>query len=289
MLNMMGLELDTLIKRLQSYFAGRRDVAFAFLFGSYAKGLQRDVSDLDVGVYFFPKGELWELEEDIEYPEETNIWGDIDALAGKEIDLIVLNRASARLVYTILTEGVPLVVHSPSLCWKILLQAGRLVEEYLDFTVSYIEVKNRSTSLSALDKERIIRILDFLKSELRDAPQFVSITYEEYTIQPSLRRNLERWVENLVNASLDIAKILLASEKQPLPQTYRETLKRLQTLPGFQGEWAEKLADNTRLRNILAHEYLDIRFRYLVEFASSAEMVYSKLMEAAHQFVYHQD
>jgi uncharacterized protein YutE (UPF0331/DUF86 family) len=96
---------------------------------------------------------------------------------------------------------------------------------------------------------------------------------------------LERWVENLVNASIDIAKILLASEKQPLPQTYRETLWRLKTLPGFQGEWVDGLAEHARLRNILAHEDLDLRFRYLFEFVSSAESLYSSLIEATEQFL----
>jgi len=42
---------------------------------------------------------------------------------------------------------------------------------------------------------------------------------------------VERWIENLVNASTDIAKILLASSKQVAPQTYRETLLHLSVIP----------------------------------------------------------
>ena len=284
---MVRTETDPLIESLKSYFSARKDVAFVFLFGSYAKGIERNTSDLDIGVYFFPRGELWELEEDVVYPTESEIWGDLDALTGKEVDLLILNRASARIVYTALTEGIPLAVRSPSLYWTILLQAGRLLEEYLDFTSSFLEVKNRSDSLSSLDRERIVRILDFMKSELQDARLFASLTYEAYTTQSSLRRNLERWVENLVSASIDIAKILLASEKHPLPQTYRETLFRLKTLPGFQEEWVEKLSEYARLRNILAHEYIDIRYRYLADFISKAEALYSTFIEATEHFLTH--
>lgn len=164
---MVRAETDPLIESLKSYFSARKDVAFVFLFGSYAKGIERNTSDLDIGVYFFPRGELWELEEDVVYPTESEIWGDLDALTGKEVDLLILNRASARIVYTALTEGITLAVRSPSLYWTILLQAGRLLEEYLDFTSSFLEVKNRSDSLSSLDRERIVRILDFMKSELQ--------------------------------------------------------------------------------------------------------------------------
>mgnify|MGYP005838784013 CR=1 FL=1 len=114
---------------------------------------------------------------------------------------------------------------------------------------------------------------------------FSSLTYEAYTTQSPLRRNLKRWVENLVNASFDIAKILLACEKQLLPQTYRETLLRLKTLKGFQEPWVEKLAERARLRNILAHEYTDIRFKYLAEFISSAATIYHRYIQATENFI----
>jgi hypothetical protein len=38
---------------------------------------------------------------------------------------------------------------------------------------------------------------------------------------------MERWVENLVNASIDIGKIVVAAEMLPLPHTYRETMETL--------------------------------------------------------------
>lgn len=149
----MQKRTEQLVEDLRRYFSQRVDVAFAFLFGSLTKGTERDTSDLDVGVYFYPDGDVWELEDEVFYPEGNRIWGDIDTLSGRETDLLVLNRAPCRIVYTVLTEGIPLSIRSYSLYMTILLQAGRQVEEYLEFTDSYLSIKDRSASLSSLDRE----------------------------------------------------------------------------------------------------------------------------------------
>ena len=99
------------------------------------------------------------------------------------------------------------------------------------------------------------------------------------------RRSVERWVENIVNASIDISKILLASEKKKLPDTYREVLDSLCELPGFDKGLSVKLADNTKLRNVLAHEYLDLRFEKLQSFVLSADGVYKKLISYVNKVI----
>lgn len=274
-----------IVQALSSYFFSRQDVAFAFLFGSLSKGSERNDSDIDIGVYFFPQDAVWEMEDPVFYPEEDQIWADIDKLTGRETDLLVLNRSPARIVHTVLREGILLDVKSSSLFMTILLQAGHLAEEYLDFTHSYMAIKRRSASLTPLDKERLIRMQDFLETELTDLDQFIGLTYEEYAKNSALRRNVERWIENIVNVSIDIAKILIASEKQPIPQTYRETVTRLKTLPEFPADVVDALSTNIRLKNILAHEYLDIRFRYIALFIQSAEQTYKKFLEAVQKCV----
>ncbi len=74
------------------------------------------------------------------------------------------------------------------------------------------------------DKERLIKHIDFLERELKDFPVFQKLTWKEYQNINEKRRNVERWIENLVNASIDIGKIILAMENIPIPQTYRDIL-----------------------------------------------------------------
>ena len=57
-----------------------------------------------------------------------------------------------------------------------------------------------------------------------------------------MRRNLDRWVEILINWTIDIAKIVQASENIPVPQTYAQILNRLPSVSGF-GSVPEEIRD----------------------------------------------
>ena len=140
----------------------------------------------------------------------------------------------------------------------------------------------RSRSLSELDRSRLARIVDFLEDELADAADFASMDIERYSTDRGFRRSVERWVENLVNASIDAAKIVLASERRPVPQTYRETVEMLATVEGFRDRAADarRLAENTRIRNMLAHEYLDLRYTQVNAVVDGAAETYRALVDA---------
>lgn len=275
-----------IIPRLSSYFADRPDTAFAFLFGSRARGEERGWSDVDIALYFYPKGGELEIEEEVSYSAEDQIWADVEKICGFETDLLVINRAPARVAYSALSEGSPLYIADRSLYLRVLCATGRLFEEYGEFTESYMRIKERSSSLSDIDRDRLIRIIDFLETELEDSSQFENITYEHYMANSGMRRNLERWIENCVNASIDAAKVLIASRRQHIPQTYRETIERLKTLEGFPESTVDALAKNTKLKNILAHEYLDIRFSHIKTFVQNAETDYRSFTKALREFLH---
>lgn len=153
---------EDISEKLAAYFRERTDVAFAVLFGSFSRGTSGPDSDIDVGVYFYPaEGEL-EIEDDVYYDSEDRIWADIDRISGRETDLLVMNRAPSRITLTALTEGNLLNIGDHNLLWRVLLTCGRLFEEYEEFAVSFAEIKSRSTSLSNIDRERLIRIIDFM-------------------------------------------------------------------------------------------------------------------------------
>lgn len=128
------------------------------------------------------------------------------------------------------------------------------------------------------DRERLIRYIDFMESELSDFPKFSNVDRKTYGENKDLRRNLERWVENLVNCSIDIAKVILLTEERRIPQTYREILQELGATEYFDEEFGEKISEWAALRNILAHEYLDVRWNSIKSFIRSAEPVYKRFV-----------
>lgn len=105
-------------------------------------------------------------------------------------------------------------------------------------------------------KFRLVKHITFFEKELQDYQNFESLSWEEYMSERSKRRDVERWIENIVNSSIDIAKIILTSEGIILPDTYKSIVSSLSLISGFEKERMENLSKWTRLRNIISHEYL---------------------------------
>jgi uncharacterized protein YutE (UPF0331/DUF86 family) len=126
---------------------------------------------------------------------------------------------------------------------------------------------------------RLIKHISFLESELQDFAGFQSLAWEEFSKERSKRRNVERWIENIINSSIDISKIILVAENIPLSETYRELVVALSLVPGFDRERMQALSDWVRFRNIVAHEYLDIRWASIRKFIQESEPLYKDFLK----------
>jgi len=125
----MLTEKERLIIELREYFEKKEEVLMAFLFGSWVKNQEGLESDLDVGVYFRPKTEILEWQSDSYYAAEKKIWIELERIADKEIDLLVLNRAPATVADAAL-RGIPIIIKSRNVYMDYLL---RITSEAIDF------------------------------------------------------------------------------------------------------------------------------------------------------------
>lgn len=96
---------NSYIERLRQYIKSRSDVSFGMVFGSFAKGEERQDSDLDVAIFFVdeavPKGfDVLVLEQEL------------SDIAGREVDLVVLNAAGVFLRHQIQKNHQMLVLHN---------------------------------------------------------------------------------------------------------------------------------------------------------------------------------
>ena len=119
-----------LIENLKEYFSQREDIAFAFLYGSQAKGYANRLSDVDIAVYFYPlERHPVEFEKEVFYDGENEIWGDLQRLLKKEVELLVLNRVSASIAASAI-RGVPLVIKDWGLYFDFM---EVIISEAIDF------------------------------------------------------------------------------------------------------------------------------------------------------------
>lgn len=278
---------EEIIQQLKEYFEQRDDIVMAFVFGSQAKGYARARSDWDVGIYFSPQSvQDPELEVDREYPESHRIWGDVEQIVGTDVDLVVLNRASATVAWAAM-RGIPLVIKKRGVYLRFLLQVSHEANAWYDTAHDYYEVFQRSASLSEEDRERLERAVQFLDQEVNEYALFKNLTWKEYNSYRIKKRNVERWAEQLMNAAIDIAEIVLASERRVLPDNYRLLMRALGTIVPFDAyeDVYKEFAAWTELRNILAHEYLDYRWKELERFINETESLFHSLTQSLKEFL----
>lgn len=124
------------IESLKEYFSKREEVAFAFLFGSQARGEATKLSDVDVAVYFYPmRRRPLEYEQEVFYPSESEIWTDLERLLKREVELLVLNRVSSTAAASAI-KGIPLVINDWGLYLDFMLTVTSEAEDFMDLVIN---------------------------------------------------------------------------------------------------------------------------------------------------------
>jgi len=268
------------VELLRKYFKKKKSVVLAFLFGSQAKGREMKESDWDIGVYFKPR-EYLELETNFKYPGEERIWSDlVNILKTDNVDLVVLNRVRPDLVYTVLRDGIPLIIRDKGLYFDLLCKTYYEAIDWWNFVLEFYKIGEKARSISLQAKAKIVERLKFLEREFSDIEKMKKIDWDDYRKDWFKQRVIERWIERLVMAAIDIAQIFLASEKREVPESYQDALKLFVSLNlKFSEKEAEAFSNFAKLRNIVAHEYLDIKWSKIKKFVAEAEKLFPKFIK----------
>jgi predicted nucleotidyltransferase len=131
------------VEAIKIYFTNRDDVAFAFLYGSQAKGNATQLSDVDIAVYFYPKRRHpIEFEEEVFYKGEEEIWSDMEKATKKEVELLVLNRVPSTVAASAI-RGIPLAINDWGLYLDFMDVVTEDAEDFMNFVINdYMERNN---------------------------------------------------------------------------------------------------------------------------------------------------
>jgi len=114
--------VESIIKVLEN----EADILFAYLFGSYAKGMQNEKSDIDIAVYLIDEKIL---EKDPLYPSRVAIKIE-NILEKKKVDVRILNGSTLRFRNQVLMNGK--LLHSKDEKKRIEFETSSL-DQYFDF------------------------------------------------------------------------------------------------------------------------------------------------------------
>jgi len=134
-------------------------------------------------------------------------------------------------------------------------------------------------------KQKLLKHINFVEAEIGDYPKFKTLTWKEYSDDRDKRRNVERWTENIINSSIDIAKAILILEGKNLPDNYKEIVLAVSTIKELEIDSADQLSRWVKFRNILAHEYLDIKWTSIKKFIAETEPLYRTFLDKAKEYL----
>jgi len=101
---------------------------------------------------------------------------------------------------------------------------------------------------------RLIKLREYvgLLKTIRREPR------EQFTTDPLVYGNAERYLQLAIQCVLDIGNHILADRKLREPEEYRDIVKTLGDHSLISPDLTERLMPLVGLRNILVHDYLDI-------------------------------
>lgn len=134
---------EKIIPKLRQYFEKKEEISMAFLFGSWTKGQECIESDIDIALYFKSKTDVLEWQNTNSYFESENkIWIEIERIVGREVDLVVLNRAAATVADSAL-RGVPIIIKDRNLYMDFLLRITSEVIDFREWVDNYWKLKEK--------------------------------------------------------------------------------------------------------------------------------------------------
>lgn len=130
------------------------------------------------------------------------------------------------------------------------------------------------------DESKFIPHIEYLEKELSFHSQYEKeIDWKVYQSQRSKRMEVERWVESLINATLDMSKIFLTIMGEEVPETSREVLFRVGVHIYDKEKEAEIFSELAKIRNTLAHRYLDLRWNDVKRFLEIVPILYPPFLD----------
>lgn len=100
--------MDT-IEKLKNFLDDDPNIIFAIIFGSGARGNQKKGRDLDMGIYF---------KQPLKGMVLLKLINTLSELAGKEVDIVVLNKASTFLRHQVMKNRIVLTIKDSTIYRK---------------------------------------------------------------------------------------------------------------------------------------------------------------------------
>jgi len=120
---------------------------------------------------------------------------------------------------------------------------------------------------------RIAESVQYISEEMREFDdEYADRSWQAYREDKKLQKLMDRTVENILTALIEVSGTLLVEEGIAL-DNYGEVLSRCAALYSFSEEERLLLAKLALQRNRLAHRYLNLRWQAIETYAKTAGLI----------------
>jgi len=128
-------------------------------------------------------------------------------------------------------------------------------------------------------KGRIAETIQFISKEMKEfEDDYAALAWEDYQRDSKMQKVVDRTVENVLNALVELCGTLLAEEGKT-SENYAETLRAAAATLGFRPEQAKELAKLASHRNRLVHRYLNMKWQAIKAYQDQSALI-AELMQA---------
>ncbi|MEW6606164.1 MAG: HepT-like ribonuclease domain-containing protein [bacterium] len=122
-------------------------------------------------------------------------------------------------------------------------------------------------------KGRIIEFLQFISYEMKEFDtRYADKTWEEYEKDRELQKIMERTVENILTALIEISGSILTQE-DIVVENYADALKKCANLFNLTAEEQQDIEKLANIRNRLAHRYLNLKWQVINMYKTNCNLI----------------
>ena len=139
--------------------------------------------------------------------------------------------------------------------------------------------------MSPLGKAIVRRKLEVIVEDLKALEPVQHRKKEEYVKDFFMRKAVERMLQELVEAAVDINVHIIAESGSPVPEDYYESFIRAGDIGILSSSLAEKLTPSAGLRNRLVHQYDSLDHAIVLDAVKMAEEFYPRYIREIEDYI----
>lgn len=241
------------LEKLAERLASVEGLTALWLFGSFARDKATPVSDVDLA--YLPDERLQGKDLD---GFETRLYTLISGtLRTDDFTFANLQRAPARLIWHVMTEGRPLMCRDDDACAALKEHALQVYPDYRPYLQErwqavddWLEGKSM-----AVEKGRVYALLEGIREELALLREMAPLSRDTYLKDKRTQRLAERCLQRAAEGAISTGNHFIARMGWRAPQDYADIFRILGQSQVLPWDLADAMMDLARFRNLLVHVY----------------------------------